>query len=105
MIKLSFAKTVTLDTKSIEFVNFLMEELSTENFSQALRIAVTYAKIYKLGTSAREVLKTELAVSKYRIDNYIKDIEKSGKLFKEIDKILIGRWSDKQKIAKLKEIL
>ena len=102
---MSFAKTVTLDQKSIDFVLLLMEELSTENFSQALRIAVTYAKIYKLGTATREDIKTELAISKHLINNYLRDTQKSDKKFFEITQVLNSRWSDKQKIAKLKEIL
>lgn len=102
---MSFAKTVTLDTKSIDFIIFLMEELNIENFSQALRISITYAKIYKIGTTDREQQKINLALLKLQLSEKDKIIRKAENIFTDIQKILLGRWSNHQKVAKLKEIL
>lgn len=104
-IKMSFAKTVTLDQKTIDFIEFLMEELSIENFSQALRISITYASIYKKNTSDRERQTADLAIIKYRLMEQAKTITKAENIFTDIQRILLGRWSNEQKIAKLKEIL
>ncbi len=102
---MSFAKTVTLDGKSIDFIEFLMKELSISNFSQALRISVTYAKIYKIGTADREEQLKKQSILEYQIDEKEAIIQKANVIFKEIQVVLLSRWSDKQKVAKLKEIL
>lgn len=102
---MSFAKTVTLDQKTIDFINFLMEELNIENFSQALRIAVTYATIYKKKTGEREDNKSNLIILRFRLEESMTQVKRADNIFSKIQTILIGRWSDKQKVAKLKEIL
>ncbi|MEE9374587.1 MAG: hypothetical protein V3V00_16140 [Saprospiraceae bacterium] len=102
---MSFAKTVTLDQKSIDFLNILMEDLNIKNFSQALRIAITYATIYKTKTGERNKQAELIAILKYQHSEFIKSVAKNEKVLKEINSILLSRWSDKQKVAKLKEIL
>lgn len=102
---MSFAKTVTLDQKSIDFILFLMKKLSLSNFSQALRIAVTYAEIYEKKTIDREEQLKRLTILEYQIEESEKTIHKANMIFKDIQVVLLSRWSDKQKVAKLKEIL